>query len=217
MSEFQVVTVVATVIGLVATVLNLVAFFREKEKAHIRAGLVVVAALVVALGIVLLPRYAPGVAQGVVSHLPAPAGVALQGWANPQAQAQVTPMPEPVTPPLQGSFAIELHRNLLGGIDALMAKFQFSNVSKTNLRVTAYHLKLHDHAGAVAHSYYRVLSQPVEVSPLANAAQEVELDAEIRDRWLAWQEQESHGPVEITWEAHNAEDGRVYRISSSNG
>lgn len=215
MSEFQVVTVVATFIGLVATVLNLVAFFREKEKAHIRAGLVVVAALMIALGIVLLPRYAPGVAQSAVAHLPSPAAAALQGWANPHPQPSAKP--EPVTPPLQGSFALELHRNLLGGIDALMAKFQFSNVSKTNLRVTAYHLKLHDQAGAVAHSYYRVLSQPVEVASLSNAQQEVELDAEIRDRWLAWQEQESHGPVEITWEAHNAEDGHVYRISSSNG
>lgn len=216
MSEFQVITAVATFIGFVATVLNLVAFFREKDKGHVRAGLFVLAALMALLGIVMLPRLAPGVAQSAIAYLPQPAANALQGWANPNpAPAAVTPTAEPA-PPLQGSFAIELHRNLLGGIDALMAKFQFSNISRDSLRVTAYQVKLREPGGAVAHSYYRVLSQPVVVDGQGSAEQEVELDQEIRDRWLAWQEQQPHGPVEITWEAHTP-SGQRFRISSSNG
>jgi hypothetical protein len=210
MSEFQVVTGVATIIGLVATVLNLTLFFREKEKAHVRAGLVVLLLLTLGLGVLFLPRYAPG----LVAHLPQPLAQGLTALSPAESP---TPKPEtPAAPPLQGSFSLELHRNLLGGVDSLNAKFQFANLGNQNLRVTAYQLKLLNEHKQVVHSYYRVLTQPVELSGLAAAEKELELDAEIRDHWLSWQDQEQHGPVEMTWEAHDPQ-GQVFRVSSSNG
>lgn len=71
MSTFQIVTLVASTLGIIASVMNLVAFVREKDKSHTRAGFGCLSGLLLLLAVVLLPRYAPGPSLGMVQSLPA--------------------------------------------------------------------------------------------------------------------------------------------------
>jgi hypothetical protein len=70
MTEIQVITLLATMLGMTATVLNLVAFVREKDRSHTKAGLSALALLVLVLAVGFLPRYAPDTARSFVSALP---------------------------------------------------------------------------------------------------------------------------------------------------
>lgn len=224
MSDFQVLTVLATLLGIVATVLNLVAFVREKDRSHTRAGFHLLLILGVALGLFCLPRYAPGTARSLVAALPASAAPVLQPWlatapsSTPAAAAVEMAPPVESKPPLLGSFTIEIQRNMLGGIGALVSNFQFSNPSTQSVQVTAYHVRITRKSGETAHSYDRVLSEPVLVDAGATAKTQVELDAEIRDQWVAREDQEAaeRGPIEITWECQSA-GGQPFVLKSSNG
>jgi hypothetical protein len=215
MSELQVVTLLATLIGLIATVLNLVAFVREKDKSHTRAGLGFLLLLVLLLAVVFLPRYAPETAREIVSAMPTSVAGVLQPWLNaPPAPIAV---PE-AAPPFLGSFTIEIQRNLLGGIGALVSNFQFSNSSAQSVRVTAYSVRITGKLGEAARSYDRVLAEPVVVGAGGTATTQVELDAEIRDQWVAREDLDAaeRGPIEITWQCQDG-DGRHFRLSSQNG
>lgn len=217
MSEFQVITLVASLVGFVATILNLVAFFHEKDKTHIRTGLRVLAGVAVLLALLLFPRFAPGSARQLAGRLPGPARSLLNPWLD----SSPTPQPAAAAPevnPLQGSFTLDLRRNLLGGVEALMAHFQFSNLTPESARVTAYQVRYIDQAGQTRHSFYRVLSEPIQVGANSHANQDTELDAEIRDVWVAGLEHEAgqRDRVEITWEGTDAQ-GRRFKVTSSNG
>ena len=224
MSEFQVLTLVATLLGITATALNLVAFVREKDKSHTRAGILFLFLLVMLVGLFFLPRYAPNAARRIVSGVPASVAKSLGPWlnsssslSNPQASTSVV-VAEPPTPTVLGSFTIKIDRNLLGGIGALLSDFQFSNSSEQTVRVTAYHLRLTPQVGDTPRSYDRVLDEPLTVGPGANGKTQVELDAEIRDQWVAREKLEAadRGPIEISWDFQDAE-GRLFRVTSSNG
>lgn len=220
MSEFQIITLMISLVGLIATIFNLVAFFREKDRGHVRAGLKILFAMAALLGILFFPRIAPGPARQVSERLPQSARTALAPWLHPKpatvdtAEKVVAETP----PPLQGSFTLELRRNILGGVDSLMAKFQFSNLSSGTVRVTAYQFRYVNRAGFCTHSFYRVMAQPVEVTSHHHTTQEVEIDAEIRDVWVAGLGHELHerDKVEITWEGID-EKGQRFKVVSSNG
>ena len=152
--------------------------------------------------------------------LPESAASSLQGWAKPSTPTQPAP-PAPLPnepPPLQGSFAIEIHRNLLHGIGSVVANFTFSNLADQAARVTAYHIQIVEKKGEAAHSYDRVLPEPVEIGAHGTAKAEVELDPEIRDHWVAWRDVDAaeRGAIEIRWEAQDAQ-GRRFTWSSTNG
>lgn len=220
MSEIQVFTLLATLVGFTATVFNLVAFLREKERSHVRAGILTLSVLLLPLLIYFAPRLLPGPVQRLVGSLPPAVAGPLQGWAR-GSMGEGKPAPvqtPPPAPPMQGSFVLELQRNLLGGVDGLLARFQFSNLSQSRLRITAYHLQLLDGDGKVLHAYYRVLPESIAVPGQCTEQKEIELDAEIRDAWMAWQELEgkAKGPVQVTWQAQDGQ-GQYFELTASNG
>jgi hypothetical protein len=222
MTEIQVITLLATMLGMTATVLNLVAFVREKDRSHTKAGLSALALLVLVLAVGFLPRYAPDTARSFVSALPESVGAMMQPWlgghgANSGA-ATASAQAEPVAVEMLGSFTIEIQRNLFGGIGALVSNFQFSNHSQQSVRVTAYHVRLTRKLGEPARSYDRVLPLALTVPAHETAGIQVELDAEIRDQWVSREDLDpaERGPIEISWDCQDAE-GRTFRVSSSNG
>jgi hypothetical protein len=215
MSEIQVVTLLATLLGLVATVLNLVAFVREKDRSHTRAGFAALSLLILVLAVAFMPRYAPSAARALVSAMPEPAGVALQPWLSSSGVA--APAPTEAGGVL-GSFTIEIQRNMFGGIGALVSNFQFSNPSEHSVRVTAYHVRITPRLGETTRSYDRVLPEPLTVAADGTARTQVELDAEIRDQWVSREDLDAaeRGPIVISWECEDAL-GRAFQLTSSNG
>jgi hypothetical protein len=218
MSEAQILTLLATCLGLVGTVLNLAAFFREKDQGVRRAGVGLVFLLFLSVGLYLMPRYSPTSAARLLEAMPPALANRLRPWlATARPTDSSLPAAQP-GPGLLGSFTIEIQRNLLGGIGALVSDFQFSNPSKQPVRVTAYRISFVAEADELAKSYQRVLPQPLLVEAHSNGHLQVELDAEIRDRWVARHrlEQAERGPIAISWQCQSA-DGKLFEISSSNG
>lgn len=218
MSEIQIITLLATCFGLVGTVLNLVAFVREKDKSHTRAGFGFLFLLLFALGIALMPRYAPGVAGRLAARIPAPVAGVLRPWLVPTGTTATAAQAPPADRGVLGSFTIEIQRNLLGGIGALVSNFQFSNPSSQSVRVTAYDIRITRQRGEPSRSYRRVLSEPLTVTGQGNAQTQVELDAEIRDQWVAREglDAAERGSIEISWQCQAA-DGSSFTVTASNG
>lgn len=220
MSEIQVVTLLATLLGLVATVLNLVAFVREKDKSHTRAGFTALFLLLTLLAVAFMPRYAPGAAQALVSVVPEPVAGPLQTWANAPSTTSTTAA-SPSTPAeggVRGSFTIEIQRNIFGGIGRVVSNFHFSNPSGQAVRVTAYHIRITPKLGETARNYDRVMEQPVVVGADGVEKTLVELDAEIRDQWVSREDlpPAQRGPIEISWDCEDAA-GHHFTLHSSNG
>lgn len=215
MTEIQVVTLVATLLGMTATVLNLVAFVREKDRSHTKAGFSALLLLVSVLAIGFLPRYAPDTARALVGAMPEQVGGVMQPWLSSASSAAATTA---TSDAILGSFTIEIQRNLFGGIGALVSNFQFSNPGQHAVRVTAYHVRLTRKLGEPARSYDRVLSTALTVPANETAGIQVELDAEIRDQWVSREQLEpaERGPIEISWDCHDAA-GKTFRVASSNG
>ena len=213
MSEIQVLTVVAGLIGFTATVLNLVVFVREKDRGHLKAGLLVLTLLGLGATALFLPRLLPGGARALADKLPEGPRRLLSPWLTPAAVASPTPVE--TAPPVQGSFTLELKRNLLGGVDSLQARFQFANLSSSEARVTAFRVRYLDRSGQITHSFYRVLPTALSVAGQGHLQQEVELDPEIRDVWVAGldREESERDRVEISWEGQDGQ-GRRFEISS---
>ncbi len=215
MSEIQILTVVAGLIGFSATVLNLVAFVREKDRGHLKVGLGVLGAMALGATLLYLPRMLPGGAQALAARLPEGPRRLFSPWLSPTLAASPVPAtPAVVAPPLQGSFTLELKRNLLGGVDCLMAHFQFANLAKESLRVTAFRVRYLDSAGKTTHNFYRVLPTSMSVPGQGQLQEDVELDPEIRDVWVAGldREENERERVEISWEGQDAH-GQVFQIS----
>jgi len=160
MSEIQVLTVAAGLIGFSATVLNLVAFIREKDRGHLKVGLIVLALLGVAATVLFLPRLLPGGARALAGRLPNGPRHLLAPWLTPVASV---PSATPTVVPLQASFTLELKRNLLGGVDSLLAHVQFASLAQQEARVTAFRVRFLDPAGRETHTFYRVLPSAVSV------------------------------------------------------
>ena len=215
MSEIQVVTLLASCLGMIATVMNLVAFVREKDKSHTRAGLLALSLLIFTLALVFLPRYAPETAHRLASNLPSSVAETVQPWLR---QGGASTLVSPGGSELAGSFTIKIQRNLFGGIGALVADFQFSNLTEQAVRVTAYRIEIAQRLGEPTRSYHRVLPEPLTVQAEAAEKTQVELDAEIRDHWVARERLEApeRGPVSVVWECEDA-SGRQFATSSKNG
>ncbi|MBS2036625.1 hypothetical protein JST97_16665 [bacterium] len=213
MNEFQVITLVAGLIGFSATVLNLVAFVREKDRSHLKIGLRVLAFMGLASALLFLPRLAPERAKALAEHLPSPVRGLLGGWLAPPAPAAARP-PAPAPAPVQASFTLELKRNLLGGVDCLMAHCQFSNLSTEGARLTAFRVSYLDAQGKTTRSFYRVLPAAVNLGGQGHLQYDVELDPEIRDIWVNDQDQEEsqRQRVEISWEGQDA-SGSLFQVS----
>ncbi|ODT75499.1 hypothetical protein ABS71_04385 [bacterium SCN 62-11] len=141
----------------------------------------------------------------------------LAPWLTPSPTiATPTPAATQTAPPLQGSYTLELKRNLLGGVDSLMARFQFANLSSGSARVTAFRVLYLDAQGHPTHSFYRVLPTSFSVPAQGQMQQEVELDPEIRDVWVAGLDRPEgeRDRVEIHWEGQDAE-GRRFEVSGT--
>jgi hypothetical protein len=211
----QILTLVATVLGIVMAVFNLVAFVREKDRGHLRAGLAALFLLALGLGLVLLPHFYPATARRIVARLPGPAARFLEPWAN--LSGPVLPaLPAPTPAPLEGSFSIELRRNILGGIDSVVALFHFADLAGEGGRVTSWQIRIQPEEGGPSRSFRRVLPQPVEVPPRGTARAEAELDEEIRDVWLARRDQEKPGAIEVTWQGVDARGNRFSFSAADN-
>lgn len=215
MSGIAVVSLVASLLGLVATSLNLVAFIREKDRSHTRAGLALLLTIATVVGLLFLPSYAPEAAGRLVAALPANAAPYFQSWLRPVGGVSAVAQEESG---VRGSFTIEIQRNMFGGIGALVSNFAFSNPSDHEVSVTGYHLRLVCRQGEAARSYDRILEAPVAVDSHGNGKGQVELDAEIRDQWVTREglEPADRGPIEISWDCQSS-DGRHFTLSSSNG
>lgn len=212
MNEFQVITVVAGLIGFSATILNLVAFVREKDRSHLKVGLRVLAVLGLATAVLFIPRLAPEQARALSAQLPTSVQSLLGGWLAPPLPAQPPAAETPV--PVQASFTLELKRNLLGGVDCLVAHCQFSNLSTEAVRLTAFRASYKDEKGNTIRSFYRVLPAPVKLAGQAHLQSDVELDPEIRDVWVNDQEKEEseRQRLEIGWEGQDS-SGALFQVS----
>lgn len=210
MKPLEVLTVVATTLGVVATVLNLVAFVREKDRSHLKAGMAVLLVLGLAVLAAFLPRLAPASTRAVASRLPTPAAALLHPWL---AQAQ-DPAPEPVAAPaveetMRGSATVDIRRNFLGGIDAIVGDFRFVDLSGRGGKVTSWRIGIQEKEGEPLRTFERVLEEPVAVPAGGTASVQVELDPEIGDRWLARRDAEQPGRMEILWQGLDAEGNPV--------
>lgn len=217
MSDIQILTVVAGLIGFSATMLNLVAFVREKDRGHLKIGLAVLSLMALGASLLFLPRVLPNRAQALAARLPEGPRRLLAPWLTPTpAVSTPTPAVPEMAPPLQGSYTLELKRNLLGGVDSLMAHFQFANLSSQSARVTAFRIRYLDSQGRPTHSCYRVLPTAFSVPGQGQLQQEVELDPEIRDVWVAGldRQESERDRVEIRWEGQDAE-GRRFEVSGT--
>ncbi|MFN8607836.1 MAG: hypothetical protein U0931_09905 [Vulcanimicrobiota bacterium] len=212
MNELQVITLVAGLIGFCATVLNLVAFVREKDRGHLKVGLRVLIFMALGAALLFLPRIAPEQARALAERLHPSARSLLSSWLAPKG-AGVRP-PADAPPPVQASFTLELKRNLLGGVDALVAHCQFSNLSTEAVRLTAFRIAYLDSQGRSTRSFYRVLPAALSLAGQAHLQHEVELDPEIRDVWVNDQDREEseRQRVEISWEGQDAA-GNLFQVS----
>lgn len=204
MKPLEVLTLVATMLGVVATVLNLVAFVREKDRSHLKFGGLVLLGLALAAVVVFLPRLAPATTASLAGRVPA-----LRPWLAWTSPGAAPPAPAPAPqdpgPAMQGSATVDIRRNFLGGIDALVASFRIVDLSGRGGRVTAWRVGIQEREGEPLRTFERVLDQPVQVPPGGTASTQVELDPEIGDRWLARREAEKPGRLEIHWSGQDAE------------
>ncbi len=207
MKPVEILTLTATSLGLVATVLNLVAFVREKDRSHLKVGGTVILLLAVGGGLLLMPRLAPSTTGALARHLPDRAVRFLDPWLHPGGPPEAppaAPAPEPARPGMQGSATLEIRRNLLGGIGSIVAVFRFVDLSGEGGRVTAWNLDLREREDGPLYSFSRVLETPLTVPAGGTATVEVELDAEIGDRWLARRQAPNPGGMDIRWDAQDS-------------
>lgn len=222
MKPQEVLTLVATVLGVVATVLNLVAFVREKDRSHLKAGMIVLLLLGLAAVVVFLPHLAPRTTASVVGRLPAPTAAALQPWLASGSPAPATappaeaPAPRVERPAMQGSATVDIRRNFVGGIDAIVGSFRFVDLTGRGGRVTSWRIGIQEKDGEPLRSFERVLEEPVQVPAGGTASVQVELDPEIGDRWLARREAETPGRMEIHWQGQDA-DGNPVGVDWADG
>ena len=228
MNDIQLLGLVATVLGIITAVFNLVVFVREKDPGHLRAGIAAVLVLAVVLGIVAFPHIAPGLARRMAASLPASMKSSVGSWlspvaaspppaATPAATASSIASPAPAerpAPSLQGSAQVEIRRNLLGGIDAVVAVFRFADLSNRGGRILSYDLDLQSTPGSDVEACHAVLEAPVIVAPGATAKVEVPLNGPVRERWLARHKEKTRGRGEVRWQGLDA-DGRKIDLSAT--
>ncbi|MEW6281231.1 MAG: hypothetical protein AB1758_21650 [Candidatus Eremiobacterota bacterium] len=205
----SILTLIATALGIVLSILNLVAFVREKDKAHLRISLGILLLLALALAVALLPRYAPGPARSIAERLPAHPWV--QRWLSQAASGE----PAPATAPLQGSFQLEPRHNLLGGLSGFLLRFSFADTGHQGARVLSYQLKIQEQQGQAFHSFQRVLPQPVSVTPGGTASLELDVEGEMVQHLFNRMDAEEPGTVEVIWTAVSA-DGSTFTFSAAN-
>lgn len=231
MNEIQILGLVATVLGIITAVFNLVAFIREKDRAHLRAGIVAVLGLGLIVGVLAFPHLAPGPARRLAAALPSSLKPWLGSWlapdsrgsaASPQEAPSAPPPASPgapgttasaATPGLQGTCQVEIRRNLLGGIDTVVAVFRFADLSNRGGRVLSYQLKLQATPGGDIESFYAVLEAPIVVAPGGTAKAEIPLNGPARESWLARHKEKSRGHGEIKWQGLDG-DGRKVELAS---
>lgn len=216
--------VVATLLGIVTAVLNLVVFVREKERAHIRTGLVVLFLMAVVGAGALFPRYAPGAAHRLARMLPRGIARSVRPWLEPGVAvggATVATGTSPVTVPaeavMRGTFDIRIRRNLLGGIDAVVADCQFADLCGRGGRVLAWRLALSPTPESPVRQYDGVLDAPVVLRPGATAHVTFELKGEAREAWLAWHAQKGRGPLKMSFQGLDSTGHAVNIFGAGSG
>ena len=213
MSEIQILTLVASLLGILGGLANLVTFAREKEKGHKKAVLILLTLLVTALSLLLLPRYAPQFAARCVAALPQNVRPHLSWWVAPAAAA-----PLPATT-LHASFSLEVDRNLLGGTSALQCLQRFSNTGNTPVRVHGFEIEISPALdGSGTRKFSRVLAEPVLVPSAGTLDHKTELDEEIRNAWFDWSHTDpaNRGGIRIRWQAQDAQ-GHLFETAAHNG
>lgn len=220
MNEFQILGLVATILGIITAVFNLVAFVREKDRGHLRAGIMAVVVIAMIVGVFAFPHLAPAQARRLATILPAPVGSWLAPWLAPQGPASPsfpgTPpasSPASAAPSLQGTCQVEIRRNLLGGIDSVVAVFRFADLSNRGGRILSYRMKLQATPSGAIERFHAVLDTPVVVAPGGTAKAEVPLNGPIRESWLARHKEKSRGQGEMHWQGLDGE-GRAVEFAS---
>lgn len=226
MSAIQILGLVATVLGIIVAVFNLVTFVREKDPGHLRAGIITVAVLALAVGVLAFPYLAPGAARRMAAGLPSSLRPWLGAWLAPEASAPTAavspPTPssspsvaasEPAAPSMQGTGQVEIRRNLLGGIDTVVAVFQFADLSNRGGRILSYEIKLQSTPGGAVEAFRAVMETPVTVEPGATAKVEIPLNGAVRELWLARHKEKTRGRGEVRWYGLDA-DGRKIELTA---
>ena len=213
MNEIQILGLVATVLGIVTAVFNLVAFVREKDRAHLRAGIVATAVLAVIVGVVAFPHLAPAQARRLATHLPASVAPWLTPWLTSSAPSSSPALAASGAPSMQGTCQVEIRRNLLGGIDSVVAVFHFADLGNRGGRVLSYRLKLQATPGGAIEHFQSVLDSPVVVAPGSTAKAEIPLQGPAREAWLARHKEKSRGAGSIDWQGLDG-DGRRTEFST---
>ena len=214
MNEFQILGLVASVLGIVTAVFNLVAFVREKDRGHLRASIVALVVLGMIVGVFAFPHVAPTQARRLASVLPAPVGAWMAPWLAPETPGplpspRVASLPTSSAPTLQGTCQVEIRRNLLGGIDSVVAVFRFADLSNRGGRILSYRMKLQATPGAAIERFTSVLDAPVVVAPGGTAKVEIPLNGPIRESWLTRHKEKSRGQGEMTWQGLDGEGRKV--------
>lgn len=184
-------SLIATCLGIFLSVLNLVVFLKEKDRSHVRTALLITSLGALLIGLITLPRFAPGVAEKMAHQLP----------PHPWVQAWLGQSSEQPAPTLAGSLTPEWQHNLFGGISGLKLICQFSSTTPARTRVLSYRLKVATSQGETPRTFDRVLSEPVVVEAGATAKAEIDVDGEILDAFLKRLDNEHPGAIEVTWTA----------------
>lgn len=211
MSEIHILGLMATLLGIVTAVLNLVAFVREKDRGHLRAGLIVLALLGVIAGLAVFPHMAPAAAAGLARRLPPRVAAFMAPWLAPQEAP--APPSAPAAAVVKGSFTIDIRRNLLGGINDVTADFQFADLSGHGARILAWRMLVQTSPQAAPQTFEGILDAPAVVPAGGTTRVALKLPTAPREAWLARSKEKTRGRLQVRWQGLDA-DGRAIEVSA---
>lgn len=142
-----------------------------------------------------------------------------------------SPPPLPSSPAAAGaargdvksSFLIDIRRNMLGGINDIVAKCTFAEVGNSDVEMVSYAVSVHYLEApddpvekAVTRSFDRTLKDRIAVKANTTVQKELTLDREIGDLVIKSRKSRSIGWITITWIGKDSAGNEISSRSTSN-
>ncbi|MHC9539531.1 MAG: hypothetical protein AB9903_08425 [Vulcanimicrobiota bacterium] len=139
-----------------------------------------------------------------------------------------SPPPLPSTPAaargeVKSSFLIDIRRNMLGGINDIVAKCTFAEVGNSDVEMVSYAVSVHYLESpddpvekAVTRSFDRTLKDRIAIKANTTVQKELTLDREIGDLVIKSRKSRSIGWITITWIGKDSAGNEISSRSTSN-